>query len=116
MGAPRTQKMRPMGRPSDESHGTGSPNVQYALESSENMSMNRLASREFARQRGVSSIFLKVALLAVIWWSAAVVVVLKVKGILSKNQSSGTPAIFPYSFLLTSILNIFVAGLSLLCA
>jgi len=56
----------------------------------------------------------QVSVLAILWWSAAVVVGLKVKSVLSTVNEQ--PALFPYPFLFTSMLNLGVCCWSLLGA
>mmetsp|Transcript_28787 Transcript_28787/g.79030 ORF Transcript_28787/g.79030 Transcript_28787/m.79030 type:complete len:401 (-) Transcript_28787:222-1424(-) len=56
----------------------------------------------------------QVAILALVWWGAAVVVTLWIKAVLS--SVNGQPAVFPHSFLFTGILNLCVAIWSLLLA
>lgn len=56
---------------------------------------------------------LQVALLAVAWWSAAVVVTCGIKRYVS--SVNGQPALFPWPFLFTALINLFVALWSSVC-
>lgn len=66
------------------------------------------------RRSEAFSVGLQVAVLAVVWWTAAVIVTLWIKDVLS--PFNGRPALFPHSFLFTGILNLCVAAFSLLFA